>query len=148
MAIPDLPDVAGLSLDGGVYVIDGAENRILCQSLGVDPDIDGKAHPVYFYIATQVGMGLSVAGLCAACDFDVEDGPMMGSCDVKYFQPLMTETPYQVRGNIVGLNRKQSRKLGIMDLLEYSLHLDLPNGERACTVTNTWVLPRGREDGN
>lgn len=148
MAIPDLPDVAGHSLDGSTYVISAEENKILCHSLGSEPDPDGRAHPVYFYIGTQVGMGETVAGLCAACNFDVEDGPMMGGCDVKYFQPLMTDQVYQVRGNIVGLTRKQSRKLGVMDLLEYNLHLDLPDGTRVCSVTNTWILPRGHADAN
>ena len=114
----------------------------------MEPDAGGKAHPVYFYIATQVGMGETVAGLCALCNFDVDDGPMMGTCDVTYFRPLMTGEPYQVRGRILGLTRKRSRKLGIMDLVEYQLHLDLPDGTRACSVTNSWILPRGHEDGN
>lgn len=145
MTIPPLPDVVGVSLDGTTYVIADEENRALCKSLGVEPATDGRAHPVYFYVASQVGMGVSVAGLCAICDFDVEDGPMMGGSSVQYFQPLMTEQVYQVRGSIVGLTRKQSRKLGIMDLLEYTLHLDLPDGTRVCSVTNSWVLPRGQE---
>lgn len=146
MAIPPLPDVAGHSLDGATYLITAEENEILCHSLGSEPDAQGKAHPVYFYISSQVGMGVSVKGLCAICDFDVEDGPMMGGSEAQFFEPLMTEQVYQIRGNIVSLVRKQSRKLGWMDLLEYQLHLDLPDGRRACTVTNTWVLPRGHAD--
>lgn len=146
MAIPPLPDVAGFSLDGSTYVISAEENRVLCESLGSTPDPTGKAHPVYFYIATQVGMGVDVAGLCRICDFDVEDGPMMGGCDVRFFQPLVTEQVYHVRGAIKGLTRKQSRKLGIMDLLEYQLHLDLPDGTRVCSVENSWILPRGHEN--
>ena len=57
MPIPDLPDVAGYSLDGATYVIAPEENRVLCQSMGSAPDANGRAHPVYFYIATQVGYG-------------------------------------------------------------------------------------------
>ncbi|MGE6743544.1 hypothetical protein ACQKGC_25030 [Allorhizobium pseudoryzae] len=148
MPIPDLPDVAGHSLDGTTYVITPEENAVLCRSMGAEPDADGRAHPVYFYIASQVGMGLSVRELCAVCAFDVDDGPMMGGCDVKYFQPLETAQPYQVRGEIVGLTRKQSRKLGIMDLLEYRLHLDLPDGTRVLSTTNSWILPRGQADAN
>jgi hypothetical protein len=80
--IPDLPappQVAGISLDGAKpYLISAEENRALCESTGVAPAEDGTAHPIYFYIATQVGMGMTVAGLCAACDFDVEEGPRPG----------------------------------------------------------------------
>lgn len=148
MAIPDLPDVVGHSLDGATYVITPEENGVLCHSLGSEPAADGRAHPIYFYIATQVGMGPSVRELCAVCAFNVDDGPMMGGCDVTYFQPLMTDQPYQVRGQIVELTRKQSRKLGIMDLLKYRLHLDLPDGTRVLSATNSWVLPRGQADAS
>jgi len=148
MTIPDPPDVAGHSLDGTTYVITPEQNAVLCRSLGAEPAPDGKAHPVYCYIATQVGMGVSVAGLCALCDFDVDDGPMMGTCEMTYFQPLMTGQGYRVRGTVIGLTRKKSRKLGIMDLLDYTLHLDLEDGTRACTVRSSWILPRGHSDEN
>lgn len=146
MTIPPLPDVAGRSLDGPGFTITTDENRALCASVGVAPDPSGAAHPIYFYVASQVGMGLSVADLCAACDFNVEDGPMMAGTRADYAAPLLTDRHYDVRGEIVGLTRKQSRKLGIMDLLEFRLHLELPGEGRICTITNTWVLPRGHED--
>jgi hypothetical protein len=138
------PGVAGVSLDGDTpYVITAEENRALCESVGIAPAADGSAHPVYYYIATQVGMGQTVAGLCAVCDFDVEDGPMMGGSKVTFQRPLMTGQPYRVTGEIAGLVRKQSRKLGMMDILEYVLRLSLPDGTPVLTTTNTWVLPRG-----
>ena len=62
----------------------------MCESTGVAPAADGSAHPIYFYIATQVGMGMTVAGLCAACEFNVEDGPMMASSKVTFQRPLRT----------------------------------------------------------
>ena len=85
------PRVAGISLAGAKpYTISAEENRALCESTGVAPAEDGTAHPIYFYIATQVGMGMTVAGLCAACDFDVEEGPMMASSKVTFSRPLVT----------------------------------------------------------
>lgn len=135
--------MAGKSLAGRApYVISAEENRALCESTGVAPAADGSAHPIYFYIATQVGMGMTVAGLCAACDFDVEDGPMMASSKVTFSKPLVTGQPYQVSGRIVSLVRKPSRKLGVMDMLEYLLELSLPDGTAVLSTTNVWVLPR------
>src|ERR1700749_3060905 len=100
------PDVVGFSLDGDTpFVISAEENRALCQSVGVGPAADGSAHPIYYYIATQVGMGQTVAGLCAVCDFDVEEGPMMGGSKVTFQRPLMTDQPYRVTGEIAGLVR-------------------------------------------
>jgi hypothetical protein len=146
MPIVPLPDVVGTVLDGAGTSISEADNRALCASVGDEPATDGSAHPTWFYIASQVGMGPTVAGLCAICDFDVNDGPMMASTGGHFFSPLMVGQHYDVKGEIIGLTRKQSRKLGVMDLLEYKLHLDLPDGTRVCSVDNVWVLPRGRDD--
>jgi hypothetical protein len=137
------PQVAGVSLAGSeTYTISADENQALCESTGVRPATDGSAHPIYFYIATQVGMGMTVAGLCAACEFNVEDGPMMASSRVAFLRPLITGQPYRVSGRIVSLVRKPSRKLGIMDMLEYVLELSLPDGTPVLSTTNVWVLPR------
>lgn len=137
------PQVAGFSLAGSEpYTISAEENAALCSSIGVEPEVDGTAHPIYFYIATQVGMGQTVAGLCRVCEFDVEEGPMMAGSKVTFQRPLRTGQPYQVTGRIVSLIRKPSRKLGVMDMLEYVLELSLPNGTPVLSTTNVWVLPR------
>jgi hypothetical protein len=88
-------------------------------------------------------MGLTVAGLCAACNFDVAQAPMMATSGAHFIRPLMTGQPYLVRGAVTSLTRKASRKLGMMDLLEYRLQLLLPSGETVLEVDNVWVLPRG-----
>jgi len=143
MDYPPAPDVAGTSLDGDTaYIINPTENAALCRSTGVEPASDGTAHPAYYYIATQVAMGQTVAGLCALCDFDVEQGPMMASSSVRYQAPLRTGCRYRVTGEITGLTRKSSRKLGLMDLLEYRLRLHEADGAVVLETTNVWVLPR------
>lgn len=139
------PVVAGLRLDGDIpVIIDPGENERLCRTMGVAPSPAGEAHPCYYYIATQVGMGMSVAELCARCDFDVRDGPMMATSSVRFLAPLMTATPYVVRGQVIGLVRKPSRSLGVMDLLDYALDLHTLEGELVIQVVNQWVLPRKR----
>lgn len=140
---PPAPDVAGTSLAGReTLVISAEENAALCRSTGVEPDGDGRAHPIYFFIATQVGMGETVAGLCAICDFDVEEGPMMGSSSVVFQRPLMTGQPYAVTGEIRSLTRKPSRAFGVMDLLEYELRLTTSEGDLVLATRNSWALPR------
>lgn len=141
--LPPPPDVVGTSLDGTeTYVIDAGQNAALYRSTGVEPAVDGTAHPIYYYIATQIAMGQSVAGLCAICEFDVEDGPMMGSSSVRFSSPLRVGTPYSVTGEIMGLDRKRSRKLGVMDVLTYRLRLHDESGVQALETENVWVLPR------
>ena len=138
------PNVSGLSLDGTEQVvISAAENAELCAAMGIDPDPNGAAHPSFYFPATQVGMGLSVAELCRACDFDVADGPMLASSSVHFARPLMVDVPYRVRGEIRALTEKSSRKLGRMDLLDYVLRLETLEGALVCETANLWVLPRG-----
>ena len=141
---PPAPDVAGISLDGtGTFTVSADENVRLCRSTGVDPAADGTAHPIWYYIATQVAMGKTVAGLCAVCEFDIDDGPMMGSSGVRFSSPIRVGTEYRVTGKILSLVRKQSRKLGIMDVLTYRLRLHPISGDNAILETdNVWVLPR------
>jgi hypothetical protein len=141
--LPPAPDVAGTSLDGTEhYVITAEQNTALCRSTGVEPAADGSAHPIYYYIATQVAMGKTVAGVCETCDFDIADGPMMGSSGVVFSGSLKVDTPYTVRGEITGLVRKRSRKLGVMDVLDYRLRLIDPAGAQVLETANVWVLPR------
>ena len=143
-AFPPAPDVAGTSLDGTkLFTINAEENAALCRSTGVEPAADGSAHPIYYYIATQVAMGKTVAGVCETCEFDVDDGPMMGSSGVRFAAPLMVGESYKVSGEIMSLVRKQSRKLGVMDVLTYRLRLHPAAGGAALLETdNVWVLPR------
>ena len=142
--LPPAPAVAGTSLDGSkVFTISAEENAALCRSTGVEPAADGSAHPIYYYIATQVAMGKTVAGVCETCEFDVEDGPMMGSSGVRFTAPLMVGESYKVTGEILSLVRKLSRKLGVMDVLTYRLRLHPAAGGAALLETdNVWVLPR------
>ena len=141
---PPAPDVAGTSLDGTkVFVVSADENARLCRSVGVQPAADGSAHPIWYYVATQVAMGKTVAGVCETCEFDVEDGPMMGSSGVRFSAPIMVGQEYKVTGEILSLVRKNSRKLGVMDVLTYRLRLHPAGGGDAILETdNVWVLPR------
>ena len=137
------PNVAGFSLSGTEpIIISAAENKALCEGMGAAPAPDGQAHPSYYYAATQIGMGLTVRELCAKCAFNVDDGPMMATSGARYLRPLMTETPYWVRGHIESLVRKRSRKLGVMDLLDYRLRLVDEAGDTVLETDNVWVLPR------
>jgi hypothetical protein len=142
MASSAPPDVAGLSLPGGTYRITPEENRDFCASVGAEPDPAGLAHPLFFYIASQCGMGLSVAGLLALCEFDVDDGPMMTSSDARFTRPLRAGTEYRVKGEIVSLVRKPSRTFGMADQLRFRLILSDGEGE-AVEAISSWILPRG-----
>ena len=141
--LPPPPDVAGVSLDGPrTFTIGADENARLCRSTGTQPAADGSAHPIYYYVATQVAMGKTVAELCRACEFNVDDGPMIGSSGVRFQTSLRVGVDYRVTGEILSLVRKKSRKLGVMDVLTYRLRLHEPSGAQVLETDNVWMLPR------
>jgi hypothetical protein len=133
------------SLPGGHYRITAEENALFCGAVGSLADPDGRADPIFYYIATQAAMGVSVEQLCAICDFDVAAGPMMAQSKVDFDDELMVDRDYLVSGEILSLTRKASRTFGALDLLVYRLTMSTPEGRRVAQCINQWVLPRRGE---
>lgn len=134
--------VEGHAFPGGTYRITRGDNDALCAAVGVAPDPDGRAHPIFYYVATQVGMGMSVADLLTLCDFDVADGPMMTGSQASFAGELKVETDYRVAGEIVSLTRKPSRTFGFADILRFRLTLSEEGAAPALECVNEWILPR------
>ena len=137
-----LAALAGRSLPGGRYRIEEAQNRAFCEAVGAQVDPDGRAHPMYYYIATQAGMGVSVDELLAMCSFDVNDGPMMVGSDARFTQELKVDVDYDVTGEIVSVVRKPSRAFGTADTLTFRLTLASAELGTCVVATSSWILPR------
>lgn len=143
MPVPGFEHLAGTKLRSGSFTITSAENRKLLHALEADVASEpGLAHPIWGYLATQRGIGVSVAEICALADFDVADGPMLGSVDIEYLGQLALDREYTVTGETLGIERKVGAKTGTFDILAYRLALESPHGETVVTVTNTFILPR------
>jgi hypothetical protein len=140
--------VEGRAFPGGTYRIARQDNEALCEAVGAAPDPDGRAHPIFYYIATQVGMGMTVAELLALCDFDVADGPMMTGSNASFEGELMVETDYRVAGEIVSLTRKPSRTFGFADILRFRLTLSREGAQPTLECVNEWILPRGEKEAS
>jgi hypothetical protein len=136
-----LANLPGTPLPEGTFTITAEEDRQLGEALGSPPS-DGTPHPVWAYIATQRGIGISVADLCALAEFDVADGPMLGTVDMTYARPLELGVEYRVTGEVVGIERKHGRKAGTFDIMTYRERLIAPDGTEAASSTNTFILRR------
>jgi hypothetical protein len=140
MTAPGLEHLPGTELPAGSFTITPEEQARLAEGLGRDaPD---EAHAVWAYIATQRGIGIGIADLCALADFDVEDGPMLGSVELTYEGPIEIGVEYRVTGEVVGIERKQGRKAGTFDVMTFRERLLAPGGAEVATATNTFILPR------
>jgi hypothetical protein len=140
MTAPGFEDLPGTVLPEGTFTITAEEQEQLAGALGSAAD-DG-AHPVWAYFAPQRGIGIGIADLCGLADFDVADGPMLGSVDLTYASPLEVGVPYRVTGEMLAIERKQGRKTGTFDVMSFRLRLIGPDGEEVASVTNSFILPR------
>lgn len=130
------------ALPGGHYTITSEDNNSLCAAVGATPDRSGNAHPIFYYIAGQCGMGLSVAEMLSLCDFDVANGPMLTRSEVHFDRDLRVGENFEVSGEILSLVRKPSRTFGAVDQLSFRLDLIDATGNRALSAIHHWILPR------
>jgi hypothetical protein len=142
MTLAGFEELPGAPLQPGTVVIPDEERQTLAAILGGPVPEGGSLHPLHAYVAMQRGIGASIEDLCRAADFELEDGPMMGSIDLQIDEPLSPDTEYAVAGELVDLVRKQGRAIGVFDLLTYRERLVDASGRTVASVTNTFVLPR------
>lgn len=141
MTDSSLHSLAGTALPEGSFTITAEEEARLIEVVGGSARGEGIAHPLWAYIATQRGIGIGVTEICALADFDVNDGPMLGSSHLEYRGPIRIGVRYRVTGEVLGLVRKQGRS-GTFDVLEFREDLRHEDGELLAASTSTYILPR------
>ncbi|RMF11119.1 MAG: hypothetical protein D6763_04070 [Alphaproteobacteria bacterium] len=141
-------DLSSLAIPSGRYRITREINNAVCR-LSRLPETSGPvANPLLFSVASLAGLGISIEDLCKLCDFDYRDAPMIGGCRVVFSRPLKVEETYEVQAELLSLERKIGKRTGVMDLLKFNVILVETGGEVACTITYTWVLPRGKSNAD
>lgn len=134
--------VVGHRYPAGRFTVEPWADRILRDTLGAPAAVAGEAHPLWGYLGAQMGIGVDVAGLMAPADARPEDGTMLASAAVDYHRDVRVGVPYDVTGEIVGLERKVGRRTGPFDLLSFFIDLHEPDGTHAIRMAAVFVLPR------
>jgi hypothetical protein len=141
MTAPGFESLPGTALPAGEFTITEEDDRRVLEVVGGEPADDGSAHPLWAYIAPQRGIGIGVADICRLADFDIADGPMLGSSRLEYHRTIMIGVPYRVTGEVIGIERKRGR-IGVFDVLEFREDLWAPEGELVASSISTYILPR------
>ena len=136
-----LQALPGTALTSGVISIPATEATMLADALGTAGPSD-ELHPIYAYLATQRGIGMTVGEICALADFDIVDGPMLGGAQFDYAAPMHADTAYRVEGTILDIARKQGRTAGVFDLLDFEERLVDDEGRIVASARLSFVLPR------
>lgn len=143
MAEHPLRHLVGAAFPGGGFSLASYENWLAHDALYSVPR--SEPHPIMAFIGAQQGMGMTVAGLFAWLNSDVEDGPLLANCDMQFARPLEVSRSYTVTGVIESIQRKQGRSLGTFDLVTCVFRLIEDSGDEAAVVRNTYAI--GREGG-
>jgi hypothetical protein len=141
VSVPGLEHLPGTELPAGSFTITEEEDARVLEVVGGERAADGTAHPLWAYVATQRGIGISVADLCALADFDVNDGPMLGSSALEFHGDLRIGEPYRVTGRVLSIDRKQGGS-GTFDLMTFREDLLAADGTLVAVSTSTYILPR------
>ncbi|MHB8736480.1 MAG: hotdog family protein [Terriglobales bacterium] len=141
MTAPGYEGLPGKPLPEGSFTITAEDERLLLDVVGGEPSQDGTAHDLWAYVAPQRGIGIGIAELCALADFDVNDGPMLGSSRLEYHGPIRVGVPYRVTGEVIDIVRKQG-SIGTFDILEFREDLLSGADELVASSTSTYILPR------
>lgn len=144
-AVPDVAALArrlrGHRLPGGDFVVADSDVPTVASLVGGSAS---EAHPVFASIASLRTLGMSIAEMCALCDFDLADGPLLGECDIEFEAPLRAGVRYVATGAIESYERVASRRLGTLDRLRFVVALATTEGAPVARVGYLWLLPRGR----
>ncbi len=145
IAIDELRDeLVAREFPEGEFTIAEYEH-FLCADAVLSPQLPpGEAHPMYAYYTAIAGMGITLDELFAAAHSSAADGPMFGEAGLEFRRPLEVGATYVVRGGFTDAVRKESSRLGFMDLVTFELEVVDADGEVAAVSRNTFVFPRGK----
>jgi hypothetical protein len=131
----------GAELPSGTYRLGAERHTRMVEALGGHAPADGSAHPLATWLIAMGGIGFGIGDLFAAAGVPLEDGPMLGACELELSRPLDPETTYDVSGRIAAVEEKSGRRLGRFDVLTLELDV-ISEGERAARCTCSMILPR------
>jgi len=136
----DMAHLVGKSLPGGHYRLEPFENWLAHDALYSTPR--ANPHPIMAYVATQRGMGMTVAELFEMLGTDMTQGPLLAGCTLEFPGELRTATDYTVAASIVSVVRKETRAAGPVVFVTCRMELaESATGQVEAIVTNVYALP-------
>ncbi len=135
-------DIIGHKFPGGSFIINEDINRSVNESTGKLDLLDknNDSHQIFSMIALS-NIGYTLDDFFNYLKYDVNKGPMLGECNIRFFNPLELNKNYEVKGEIESLEFKRSKKIGDIDIMKFSIEI-LHNNKIITKILYTWILPR------
>ena len=143
VAVEELESLVGTRFPGGTYTIERWENILLSDVMASEPLPDDVAHPAYLFHMPLAGVGMTIADMFRLCRAESDEAVRAGEYRWDLYRPLRVGSTYRMSGGIVGAERKQGRRGGLMDFVTFQIDVrDDADGEPVATTTSTWILLR------
>lgn len=142
MTIEEMQDLVGHRFPGGTYTIEAWENVLLSDVTGISPLPDSIAHPAFLFHAPLVGVGVRVADIFELCHAESDEAVRAGEYRWTLHEPLRVGTTYRMSGGFVGVERKQGRRGGLMDIVTFVIDLHDEAGTLAASSRGSWIFLR------
>lgn len=134
--------LVGRPFPGGTFTIEPWENVLLSDVMGVEPLPDGIAHPAYLFHAPLAGAGMRISDIFELCHAESEEAVRAGEYRWVIHRPLRVGSTYRMSGGFVGVERKQGRRGGLMDVVTFEIEIRDEDGEPAASTVSTWIFLR------
>jgi hypothetical protein len=106
---------------GGTFLIDKKTDQLINASTGINEknkDNKYKSHQIFSMIALN-SIGYTLDEFFKFLKFDVRKGPMLGQCDINFYRSLEVDTKYNVKGRIISIEYKKSKRIGDIDIVKF-----------------------------
>ena len=118
------------------------ENVLLSDDGRAAPPPDGLVHPAALFHVTVAGGGLGIGEIFDLFRAESDEAVRGGEFHWRFEDQLREDTPYDASGEVVAVERKESRKLGFTDAVTFLFQLrDPESGELLVAEARpTWLF--------
>jgi hypothetical protein len=142
VTIEQMQDVVGHRFPGGTFTIEAWENVLLSDVMGVEPLPDGIAHPAYLFHAPLAGVGVRVADIFELCRAESDEAVRAGEYRWVLHEPLRVGATYRMSGGFTGVERKEGRRGGLMDIVSFEIDAHDEAGTLVASTLSSWIFLR------
>jgi len=143
VTIEQMQELVGRPFPGGTFTIERWENTLLCEVMACDPLPDDLAHPAYLFHAPLAGVGLKFSDIFALCHAESDEAIRAGEYLWDIHQPLRVGHTYRMSGEFTGVERKEGRRAGLMDVVSFRIDVHPEDdGPLVASVVNCWIFLR------
>ena len=136
-------DAINHEFPGGSLLIDHKINDLINLSTGNNKNSDSNnidSHQIFSMIALN-SIGYTLDEFFKYLNFDVNKGPMLGQCDINFYNSLQIDKKYNVKGRIISIDYKKSKKIGEIDIVKFIVEIFFKK-TKVTKIEYTLILPR------